>query len=82
MVADDLIDEYAREGYKVTVRLRTPDLVQMEVTDVSGHRCNVDLGVFWQARSPVPTISTPMKVPGLRRLRCLLAGADSFRWRR
>lgn len=53
MVADDLIDEYAREGFKVAVRLRTPDLVQMEIADVRGGRCNVDLGVFWQARSPV-----------------------------
>jgi hypothetical protein len=53
MVADDLIDEYAREGLKVTVRLRTPDLVQMDVADAGGHHCNIDLGVFWQARSPV-----------------------------
>lgn len=53
MAADELIDEYARDGLKVTVRLRTPDLVQMEVADADGHRCNVDLGVFWQARSPV-----------------------------
>jgi hypothetical protein len=31
-VADDLLDAYLREGLLVTVRLRTADLVQMEVT--------------------------------------------------
>lgn len=25
----------------------------MEVSDATGYRCKVDLGVFWQARSPV-----------------------------
>lgn len=53
VVADDLINGYEREGFKVAVRRRTPDLVQLEVTDASDQRCNDDLGVFWQARSPV-----------------------------
>lgn len=52
-VADDLIGAYRREGLAVTVSLRTGDLVQMEVADADGHRCKVDLGVFWRARSPV-----------------------------
>jgi hypothetical protein len=52
-VADDLIDAYLREGLAVTVRLRTADLVQIEVTDTQDQCCMVDPGVFWQARSPV-----------------------------
>jgi hypothetical protein len=52
-VADDLLDAYLREGLAVTVRLRTADLVQMEVTGTQDQSCMVDLGVFWRARSPV-----------------------------
>ncbi|MFC0861553.1 nucleotidyl transferase AbiEii/AbiGii toxin family protein [Sphaerimonospora cavernae] len=48
-----VVDAYRREGFQVDVRLRTPDLVQMEVSDAAGHSCKVDPGVFWQARSPV-----------------------------
>jgi hypothetical protein len=52
-VADDLIGSYQRAGLTLEVQLRTADLVQMEVTDPCGPRCKVDLGVFWQAHSPV-----------------------------
>ena len=52
-VADKLLDAYAGEGFTVMISLRTADLVQMEVTDVKGQRCKVDLGVFWRARVPV-----------------------------
>ena len=48
-----VVDAYRREGFQVEVWLRTPDLVQMEVSDATGHSCKVDLGVFWQTRSPV-----------------------------
>lgn len=40
-------------GPTVEVIRRTPDLVQMTVTDSDGRSCKVDLGVFWQAHSPV-----------------------------
>lgn len=53
MVADDVLDAYRREGFRVTVRLRTADLVQMLVTDPQAGSCMVDLGVFWRAHSPV-----------------------------
>lgn len=36
VVADDLINGYEREGFKVAVRRRTPDLVQLEVADAPG----------------------------------------------
>jgi Nucleotidyl transferase AbiEii toxin, Type IV TA system len=52
-VADKLLDAYAREGFTVMISQRTADLVQMEVTDVKGQSCKVDLGVFWRARVPV-----------------------------
>jgi Nucleotidyl transferase AbiEii toxin, Type IV TA system len=52
-VADDLIQAYARKGFTVVVGLRTPDLVQMEVSDDQKRLCKVDLGVFWRARAPV-----------------------------
>jgi predicted nucleotidyltransferase component of viral defense system len=52
-VADDLLDVYRREGFTVAVRRRTPDLVQMEITDTQDQSCMVDLGVFWRARAPV-----------------------------
>jgi hypothetical protein len=52
-VADDLLDAYTREGFTVTVVLRTADLVQLEVSDAHDRSCKVDLGVFWRARAPV-----------------------------
>jgi Nucleotidyl transferase AbiEii toxin, Type IV TA system len=52
-VAGKLLDAEAREGFTVMISLRTADLVQMEVTDVKGQSCKVDLGVFWRARVPV-----------------------------
>ena len=52
-VAEDVLDAYRREGFEVTLRLRTADLVQMLVTDPQAGSCMVDLGVFWRARSPV-----------------------------
>jgi len=51
-VADDLIAAYHAEGLGVHVSLRTPDLVQMEVTGTGGEGCKVDLGVFWRAHAP------------------------------
>lgn len=51
--ADDVPNAYRREGFEVTVRLRTADLVQLRVTDAQAGSCMVDLGVFWRARSPV-----------------------------
>lgn len=35
------------------MKLRTNDLVQMDVSDAEGNSCKVDLGVFWRARKPV-----------------------------
>jgi hypothetical protein len=35
-VADDLLGAYTREGFTVSVGLRTADLVQIEVTDAQG----------------------------------------------
>ena len=52
-VAEDVISGYERHGLQVTVGRRTPDLVQMIITDSNGQSCKVDLGVFWQANSPV-----------------------------
>jgi predicted nucleotidyltransferase component of viral defense system len=52
-VADDLIARYVNQGFAVKVLLRTPDLVQLEVTDTDGSVCKVDLGVSWRARPPV-----------------------------
>jgi Nucleotidyl transferase AbiEii toxin, Type IV TA system len=52
-VADDLISAYEHEGFSVSVRLRTADLVQMDVADAQGESCQVDLGVFWCAHAPV-----------------------------
>jgi Nucleotidyl transferase AbiEii toxin, Type IV TA system len=52
-VAEDVISGYERHGLRVTVGRRTSDLVQMIVTDSNGQSCKVDLGVFWQANSPV-----------------------------
>ncbi|MEU7882835.1 nucleotidyl transferase AbiEii/AbiGii toxin family protein [Microbispora bryophytorum] len=49
----DLVATYRAEGLTVEVIRRTPDLVQMTVTDSDGRSCKVDLGVFWQAHSPV-----------------------------
>jgi hypothetical protein len=43
-VADDLIAAHHAEGLGVHVSLRTPDLVQMEVTGPGGEGCKVDLG--------------------------------------
>lgn len=48
-----LEDEFRRHGYTVNVTRQTPDLVQMIVTDQNGRACKVDLGVFWQAHTPV-----------------------------
>lgn len=44
-VADDALDAYRREGLEVTIRLRTADLVQMQVTDARAGSCTADLGV-------------------------------------
>ena len=52
-VADDVLNAYRGEGLEVTVRLRTADLVQLQVTDAQAGSCMVDLGMFWRARSPV-----------------------------
>ncbi|NVI86122.1 nucleotidyl transferase AbiEii/AbiGii toxin family protein [Actinomadura sp. BRA 177] len=52
-VADEVIAGYARQGLRVEVARRTPDLVQMTVTDSDDHACKVDLGVFWRAHAPV-----------------------------
>jgi hypothetical protein len=52
-VADELRDAYTKAGFSVEVRLRSPDLVQMGVSDAHGRTCKVDLGVFWRARPPV-----------------------------
>jgi predicted nucleotidyltransferase component of viral defense system len=52
-VAEDVLDAYRCEGFEVIVRLRTADLVQLQVTDAQARSCMVDLGVFWRARSPV-----------------------------
>ena len=52
-VAEDVIAGYERYGLRVAVGRRTPDLVQMIVTDSDGRSCKVDLGVFWQAHTPV-----------------------------
>jgi hypothetical protein len=51
-VADDLIAGLQKHGLMVAVARRTPDLVQMTVTDEAGRACKVDLGIFWRARSP------------------------------
>jgi hypothetical protein len=48
-----VVDAYREEGFNVEVLRRTADLVQMEVSDADGRSCKVDLGVFWQAHSPV-----------------------------
>lgn len=37
----------------MTVTRRTPDLVQMLVSDTAGATSKVDLGVFWRAHEPV-----------------------------
>ncbi|TDC71540.1 hypothetical protein E1200_01800 [Actinomadura sp. GC306] len=52
-VADDVIAAYASQGLRPEVARRTPDLVQMTVTDSDGNACKVDLGVFWRAHAPV-----------------------------
>jgi hypothetical protein len=52
-VADDVIAAYASQGLRPEVARRTPDLVQMTVTDSDGSVCKVDLGVFWRAHAPV-----------------------------
>ncbi|WP_327589306.1 hypothetical protein OHA25_21625 [Nonomuraea sp. NBC_00507] len=43
------------KAHQLTVEVirDTPDLVQLEITDDDGHACKVDLGVFWQARTPI-----------------------------
>jgi predicted nucleotidyltransferase component of viral defense system len=52
-VADDVLNAYRHEGFEVAVRVRSADLVQLQVTDAQAGSCLVDLGVFWRARSPV-----------------------------
>jgi hypothetical protein len=47
----------------VHVSLRTPDLVQMEVTGAEAQGCKVDLGVFWRAHDPVLLEIGPMLHP-------------------
>lgn len=62
-VADDVIAAYVRQGLRPEVARRTPDLVQMTVTDSDDSACKVDLGVFWRARAPVKLEVGPVLHP-------------------
>ena len=62
-VADDVIAAYVRQGLRPEVARRTPDLVQMTVTDSDGSACKVDLGVFWRAHAPVKLEVGPVLHP-------------------
>lgn len=79
----DLVAAYRADGLTVEVTRRTPDLVQMMVSDDDGHSCKVDLGVFWQAHSPVimeigPVLHPDDAVAG--KTRCSTGGRRATTW--
>jgi hypothetical protein len=83
-VADDLPDAYLREGLAVTVRLRTADLVQMEVTGTQDQSCMVDLGVFWRHARPSCLRPAPCSIlttqSGGRWTHCSTGGLHEISW--